>query len=189
MRILRIKNAKFSGYCFYRNTNVYWDFQICISVPLILLVVKKHIAASCHRVRSTVLCWKTWFKQKRFHMFEASAVYEQRDNSLWFYYSIYHGSGLSGHGFIQAILMPRGRHKKLNWIIGFWNSIAIWFWSCNQNKLENVLFFNLTLTLMFPLIHFLRSSETSFIHGKTLLLTPSCLRSQFLWFNRDIKYK
>ena len=34
-RIARIKNAKFSGYCFYRNTNVLGDFQICISVPLI----------------------------------------------------------------------------------------------------------------------------------------------------------
>ena len=33
-RILRIKNAKFSGYCFYMNTNLYCDFQICISVPL-----------------------------------------------------------------------------------------------------------------------------------------------------------
>ena len=27
-RILRIKNAKFSGYCFYMNTNIYEDFQI-----------------------------------------------------------------------------------------------------------------------------------------------------------------
>ena len=33
-RILRIKNAKFSGYCFYMNLNIWWDFQICISVPL-----------------------------------------------------------------------------------------------------------------------------------------------------------
>ena len=33
-RIFRIKNAKFSGYCFYINTNVQRDFQICISVPL-----------------------------------------------------------------------------------------------------------------------------------------------------------
>ena len=34
-RILRIKNAKFSGYCFYMKTNLYGNFQICISVPLI----------------------------------------------------------------------------------------------------------------------------------------------------------
>ena len=33
-RILRIKNAKFSGCYFYMNTNIYGDFQICISVPL-----------------------------------------------------------------------------------------------------------------------------------------------------------
>ena len=33
-RIPRIKNAKFSEYYFYLNTNIYGDFQICISVPL-----------------------------------------------------------------------------------------------------------------------------------------------------------
>ena len=33
-RILRIKNAKFSRYCFYMNTNIWGHFQICISVPL-----------------------------------------------------------------------------------------------------------------------------------------------------------
>ena len=33
-RILRIKNAKFSVYCYYINTNILGDFQICISVPL-----------------------------------------------------------------------------------------------------------------------------------------------------------
>ena len=36
-RILRIKNAKFPGYCFYINTNIYGDFQICISVPLMCI--------------------------------------------------------------------------------------------------------------------------------------------------------
>ena len=33
-RFLRIKNANFSRYGFYMNTNIYWDFQICISAPL-----------------------------------------------------------------------------------------------------------------------------------------------------------
>ena len=33
-RILRIRNAKFSGYCFYMNTNMFKDFEICVSVPL-----------------------------------------------------------------------------------------------------------------------------------------------------------
>ena len=32
--IVRIKNAEFSQYCFYMNTNIWGDFQICISVPL-----------------------------------------------------------------------------------------------------------------------------------------------------------
>ena len=38
-RILKIKNAKYSGYCFYMNTNIYRDFQICISVPLTSFVL------------------------------------------------------------------------------------------------------------------------------------------------------
>ena len=33
-RILRIKNAKLSGYYFYMNLNIWGDFEICISVPL-----------------------------------------------------------------------------------------------------------------------------------------------------------
>ena len=32
--IFRFKIVKFSGYCFYMNTNVWGDFQICISMPL-----------------------------------------------------------------------------------------------------------------------------------------------------------
>ena len=32
--ILRTKNAEFSEYYFYLNTNIYGDFQTCISVPL-----------------------------------------------------------------------------------------------------------------------------------------------------------
>ena len=32
--IIRIENAKFSGYCVYINVNIERDFQICISVTL-----------------------------------------------------------------------------------------------------------------------------------------------------------
>ena len=32
-RVLRIKNSKFWEYCFYLNTNIQGDYQICISVP------------------------------------------------------------------------------------------------------------------------------------------------------------
>ena len=32
--ILSIKNAKFSGYSLYMNTNIQGDFQICMRVPL-----------------------------------------------------------------------------------------------------------------------------------------------------------
>ena len=37
-----IKNAKFSGYYFYMNSNIWWDFQICISVPLTFNKNKLH---------------------------------------------------------------------------------------------------------------------------------------------------
>ena len=37
LRIRRIKNSKSSEYCLYENTNIQGDFQICISVPLILV--------------------------------------------------------------------------------------------------------------------------------------------------------
>ena len=40
LKISRTKNAKFSEYYFYLNTNIYGDFQICISVPLSLGPVK-----------------------------------------------------------------------------------------------------------------------------------------------------
>ena len=33
-RILTMKNAKLSGYYFYMNLNIWWDFQICIRIYL-----------------------------------------------------------------------------------------------------------------------------------------------------------
>ena len=35
-KILRFKNGKFSGYCFYMNPTIKWNFQIYHSVPLIV---------------------------------------------------------------------------------------------------------------------------------------------------------
>ena len=39
LQILRIKKVKFSEYCFYMITIIKGDFQICISVPLNLLLL------------------------------------------------------------------------------------------------------------------------------------------------------
>ena len=39
-RILRIKNVKFSGYYFHKNTSILGEFQICISVLLSICVNK-----------------------------------------------------------------------------------------------------------------------------------------------------
>ena len=36
LRNLRIQNVNYSGYYFYMNTNLWRDFQICISFPLVL---------------------------------------------------------------------------------------------------------------------------------------------------------
>ena len=41
--ILRIKNAKFSGYCIYMSPNIYWNSQLCISVPLMITIHILHI--------------------------------------------------------------------------------------------------------------------------------------------------
>ena len=45
-RILRIKNAKFSGHYFRTNANIQANFQICISVPL-RLISKSKFRISC----------------------------------------------------------------------------------------------------------------------------------------------
>ena len=49
LRIPRIKNAKFLGYFFYMNTNIYGDFQICIGVPLIIIKMKMKMKNRSHR--------------------------------------------------------------------------------------------------------------------------------------------
>ena len=41
-RIFSIKNAKVSGYYFYINLNILGDFQICISVPLKIRILKQN---------------------------------------------------------------------------------------------------------------------------------------------------
>ena len=43
-KILTIKNAKFSGYYFYMDLNIWGDFQFCISVPLIWKLLSGVIA-------------------------------------------------------------------------------------------------------------------------------------------------
>ena len=101
-RILRIKNVKFSGYCFYMNTNIYWYFQICISVPLIIILkdfikqpaIKQSqpflsfslLIDCCVSVFSLFLSkhlqvLKNWFSnfEKRFH-WQAFIVYKTGEN-------------------------------------------------------------------------------------------------------------
>ena len=43
-----IKNAKRSG-CFYMSTDIWGDFQICISVPLTIGLFQSSKIKSCHK--------------------------------------------------------------------------------------------------------------------------------------------
>ena len=70
-RILRIKNAKFPGIVFYMNTNIYWDFQICISVSL----TKSILRNICERMLLTIFQCNT---------FQPSAVFHVETISIWF---------------------------------------------------------------------------------------------------------
>ena len=68
-RILRIKNAKLIGYCFYMNPNMQGNFQICISEPLkvvpatFLLVCFVCLKDSTFKTRKNVFyfTWKALF--------------------------------------------------------------------------------------------------------------------------------
>ena len=65
-RILSIMNAKFSVYCFYMNTNIYGDFQTCISVPLILVFQIKHFRKSIMKAFVEI---RFWYDQGFFQFF------------------------------------------------------------------------------------------------------------------------
>ena len=53
LRIRTIKNVKFSGYYFYVNMNTLGDFQICISVPLNVMLTMFIKAYCVHVVVNT----------------------------------------------------------------------------------------------------------------------------------------
>ena len=40
MRVLGNKKAKLSGYCFYMNTNIQGNFEICINVFLVWALLR-----------------------------------------------------------------------------------------------------------------------------------------------------
>ena len=50
--LIMIKNAKFSGYYFDMNLNIWGDFQICISVPLSLFDIITGICSLYFRLQS-----------------------------------------------------------------------------------------------------------------------------------------
>ena len=77
-RILRIQNAKFSGHCFYMNTNIWRDFQICISVPLHYFKVIDKTCICIFRVTHFPSTIKFLLQNQTFYF------------SYKFVYSIYH---------------------------------------------------------------------------------------------------
>ena len=56
---LGIKDAKFSGYSFYMNPNIWEHFQVCISVPL-----RKFEAKYLQNIRPLSLIKSYWFLKK-----------------------------------------------------------------------------------------------------------------------------
>ena len=54
-RILAIRNAKFSGY-FYMNLNIWGDFHICISVPLICTLARFCLVLCCYSWKVSFVC-------------------------------------------------------------------------------------------------------------------------------------
>ena len=75
-RILRTKNAKFSEHYFYLNTNMYGNFQICISVPLRKVLINFAEKETLTQVLSFKLC--EIFKNTFFYRtpLAADSVYE-----------------------------------------------------------------------------------------------------------------
>ena len=64
-KILRIKNVKSSGYCFYLYTYIWGDFQICISVPLSPNMGKGGTEKSLYldTFHSVIHSIKKWYKE------------------------------------------------------------------------------------------------------------------------------
>ena len=77
LRILRIKNAKFSGYCFYMNPNIQWNFQICINVTLNLIIkILIVVFFLCFPFHGWSFCNFPWL-----FMGKASSLLSQSENS------------------------------------------------------------------------------------------------------------
>ena len=53
-RILRIRNAKFSGYIFYMKRNIWRDFEICSSVPLRSVLIWREAEIRRNKRRSEI---------------------------------------------------------------------------------------------------------------------------------------
>ena len=62
-RILKIQKAKFSGHHFYRSTNIWRDFQICISVPLRVLWDLRYLFIKWDQVRRKLWIWSHLLKK------------------------------------------------------------------------------------------------------------------------------
>ena len=66
-RILTVKNAKFSGYHFNMNLNIWGDFQFCISVPL--TQYNKIIKTCTDRIEGVdKICWSAGMKFQTFQL-------------------------------------------------------------------------------------------------------------------------
>ena len=85
-RILRIKNVKFSGSSFYMNTNIQGDFQICISVPLIISQQEKNYKPNIFGIflyRGIYLGHEVIIKYPSKHIYVQRPTQKYKNNVRW----------------------------------------------------------------------------------------------------------
>ena len=114
-RTHRIHYAKFSGYYFYINTNIYRDFQICISVPVSSLwrkilnrVILAQLNTSALRIKFDLLAegikrmfwWCHKVKLGKLFHLDNSILKDSHTLQTW--------SKLSWDVYVTVMCMPEG---------------------------------------------------------------------------------
>ena len=143
-RIVWIKNTKFSGYYFYINTDIYRDFQICISVPVITVKVKYVVASSLlqtlsmcfldvympllsqafvQRCSTEKLSWKFWKISRKtpwLGLPQSGKVREKR----FFFSLVRESQGVSGNSVKSQGRIPKSQRNFQN-SSNYWYTVRI----------------------------------------------------------------
>ena len=137
MRILGIKNAKFSAYCFYMKANIYGDFQICISVPLMEAyecVYPNGHSFLCSEIPNykVVTKWPSFFysKMQHFKVVRAQTAirFSQRNTKFWKLQPNGHSSFYNEIQNFESCTKTviRNSHKEIR-ILSIYHHVALYF--------------------------------------------------------------